>query len=41
MRTEEVLEILSRLRGVQIDPAVHDALVSVVRRRAAGKSGAA
>jgi putative nucleotidyltransferase with HDIG domain len=41
MGTEEVLQILSRLRGVQIDPAVHDALVSVVQRRAGGKSGAA
>jgi HD-GYP domain-containing protein (c-di-GMP phosphodiesterase class II) len=29
----EVLGILAGLRGSQIDPAVHDALVSVLRRQ--------
>ena len=30
---EEALEIVGRLRGTQLDPAVHDALVAVVRKR--------
>jgi putative nucleotidyltransferase with HDIG domain len=30
---EEALEILAKLRGTQLDPAVHDALVVVVRKR--------
>jgi HD-GYP domain-containing protein (c-di-GMP phosphodiesterase class II) len=30
---EEALAILGRLRGTQLDPAVHDALVAVVRKR--------
>jgi putative nucleotidyltransferase with HDIG domain len=31
--TEESLAILGRLRGTQLDPAVHDALVAVVQRK--------
>jgi HD-GYP domain-containing protein (c-di-GMP phosphodiesterase class II) len=31
--TEESLAIMGRLRGTQLDPAVHDALVAVVDRR--------
>jgi putative nucleotidyltransferase with HDIG domain len=30
---EEALAIVARLRGTQLDPAVHDALVAVVRKR--------
>jgi len=30
---DEALEIVARLRGTQLDPAVHDALVAVVRKR--------
>ena len=30
---EEALEIVGRLRGTQLDPAVHDALVAVARKR--------
>jgi HD-GYP domain-containing protein (c-di-GMP phosphodiesterase class II) len=30
---EEALAIMAGLRGTQLDPAVHDALVSVIRRR--------
>jgi HD-GYP domain-containing protein (c-di-GMP phosphodiesterase class II) len=30
---EEALDIVGRLRGTQLDPAVHDALVAVVRKR--------
>ncbi len=36
---EEALAILARLRGTQLDPAVHDALVAVVRRGAAPDAG--
>jgi putative nucleotidyltransferase with HDIG domain len=31
--TEETLAIMARLRGTQMDPAVHDALVAVIQRR--------
>jgi putative nucleotidyltransferase with HDIG domain len=34
MTPDEVIRILEGLRGRQVDPAVHDALVRVVRRRA-------
>ena len=34
MSAETALEILQRLRGTQIDPRVHDAIVRVVMRRA-------
>jgi putative nucleotidyltransferase with HDIG domain len=34
MTAETALDILQRLRGKQLDPRVHDAIVSVVRRRA-------
>ena len=33
MASDEVFEILLRLRGKQIDPDIHDALVRVLRRR--------
>jgi putative nucleotidyltransferase with HDIG domain len=33
--SEDVIEILAGLRGTQIDPAVHDALLAVLGRRAA------
>ena len=33
MGVPEALAVLERLRGTQLDPAVHDALVRVVRRR--------
>jgi putative nucleotidyltransferase with HDIG domain len=36
MTPEEVIGILERLKGLQVDPAVHEALVAVVRRRIAG-----
>ncbi|HTP52656.1 MAG TPA: HD domain-containing phosphohydrolase [Anaeromyxobacteraceae bacterium] len=35
----EVVEILGRLRGTQIDPAVHDALLAVLHRRTNGAIG--
>ena len=35
MAPRDVLEIVARLKGTQIDPAVHDALVRVLRRRGA------
>jgi putative nucleotidyltransferase with HDIG domain len=35
MPPRDVLEIVARLKGTQIDPAVHDALVRVLRRRGA------
>ncbi len=40
MSTEEVVSILARLRGTQIDPAVHDALIAVIRRRPGAMRGA-
>ena len=33
MGVAEALAVMARLRGTQLDPAVHDALVQVVRRR--------
>jgi putative nucleotidyltransferase with HDIG domain len=35
----EVVAILGRLRGTQIDPAVHDALLAVLHRRSGGTLG--
>ncbi len=35
--TDEALTIMAGLRGTQLDPAVHDALVAVVRRRQAAQ----
>ena len=37
----QALEIMARLRGTQLDPAVHDALVAVVRRQAGARAQAA
>jgi putative nucleotidyltransferase with HDIG domain len=39
MPVEEVLSIVAKLRGTQIDPRVHDALTAVVGRRSAGAVG--
>ncbi|HET7753209.1 MAG TPA: HD domain-containing phosphohydrolase [Anaeromyxobacteraceae bacterium] len=36
MTADAALEILARLRGAQIDPRVHDAILRVVKRRAGG-----
>jgi putative nucleotidyltransferase with HDIG domain len=36
----QTLAIMARLRGSQLDPAVHDALVAVVRRREGAAAGA-
>ena len=41
MTTERALAVLAGLRGAQLDPRVHDALVAVVRRREAAKRGSA
>jgi putative nucleotidyltransferase with HDIG domain len=41
MGVEEALAVLKRLREKQLDPLVHDALVRVVRRAAAGRAQAA
>jgi putative nucleotidyltransferase with HDIG domain len=43
LATGDALPLLAELRGTQIDPAVHDALLAVLRRRAAasGESSAA
>jgi putative nucleotidyltransferase with HDIG domain len=35
--SDEALGILARLRGTQLDPGVHDALVAVIRRRRAAQ----
>jgi HD-GYP domain-containing protein (c-di-GMP phosphodiesterase class II) len=37
----DVVGILAALRGTQLDPAVHDALVAVLRRRGVIAAGAA
>ena len=39
--TGEALAILAKLRGTQLDPAVHDALVAVIRRREGERENAA
>ncbi|HVO18773.1 MAG TPA: HD domain-containing phosphohydrolase [Anaeromyxobacter sp.] len=39
--TAHALEIMARLRGTQLDPAVHDALVAVVQRQALAPARAA
>jgi HD-GYP domain-containing protein (c-di-GMP phosphodiesterase class II) len=36
---DEVVRILARLRGTQIDPVVHDALMAVLHRRSNGAVG--
>ncbi len=41
MATEDVLQILARLRGTQIDPEVHDALLAVIERSRARPAAAA
>jgi putative nucleotidyltransferase with HDIG domain len=41
IETGEALAILARLRGTQLDPAVHEALVAVVRRREKARGDAA
>ncbi|HET6413354.1 MAG TPA: HD domain-containing phosphohydrolase [Anaeromyxobacter sp.] len=38
---EEVLAIMATLRGTQLDPAVHDALVRVIRGRSSARSAPA
>jgi putative nucleotidyltransferase with HDIG domain len=41
MPISQALAILARLRGAQLDPAVHDALVRVIRRRVEARPAAA
>jgi len=39
LEPDEVVGILARLRGAQIDPSVHDALLAVLHRRSGGAFG--